>query len=215
VRNGDLTYTFVRTDTLTGVLDAMQYFDDGPCETALRNGEEVRVDDVLSDENWPLFAPRSVRPPESSAHCRCHCAGVLSSLSLPLRRGPSLVGSVNLYGDTTHAFTGKEEELANTFGVHVQSMISHADLSTPPLPGADVSLQPGEQAVIDDAMDVLADSHAFERATVERRLSDAAARVRISPLSAARAILLSTRDEDIHFAGAPVSRDRDFGLASS
>jgi hypothetical protein len=125
------------------------------------------------------------------------------------------VGSVNLYGDTTHAFTGKEEELANTFGVHVQSMISHADLSTPPLPGADVSLQPGEQAVIDDAMDVLADSHAFERATVERRLSDAAARVRISPLSAARAILLSTRDEDIHFAGAPVSRDRDFGLASS
>lgn len=180
VRNGDLTYTFVRTDTLTGVLDAMQYLDDGPCETAVRRGKEVHVDDIKTVGKWPLFAQIST------------AAGILSSLSLPLRRGPKVVGSVNLYGDTTHAFTGKEEELADTFGVHVQAMISHADLSDPALPNADEPLGPGEQAVINEAIDVLVATHAFSRATVERRLSNAAARARISPLSAAREILLST-----------------------
>lgn len=192
VRAGDLTYTFIRTDTLTGVLDAMQYFDDGPCETAIRWAEAVRIDDTRSDVDWPLFSQVSA------------AVGMRSSLSLPLRRGPTMVGSVNLYGNTAHAFTGKEEDLAETFGVHVQSMISQADLSEPPVPDADVSFVPAEQAIIDEAMNVLVATYAFERATVERRLTDAATRARISPLSAARGIVLSTpqvTDED----GLPVA----------
>lgn len=194
VRSGDLTYTFVRTDTLTGVLDAMQYIDDGPCEAAARSGEEVRIDDMLSDEDWPLFSRVST------------AAGILSSLSLPLRRGPHLVGSVNLYGDTPHAFTGKEEELADTFGAHVQAMISHADLSDPPLPDADGQLGPGEQAIIDEAIDVLTATYAFERATVKRRLAEAAARARTSLLSAARGILLSGSDDAPGGSATPARR---------
>ena len=178
VRNADLTYTFVRTDTLTGVLDAMQYFDDGPCEAAVRSGDEVRIDDVLSDDNWPLFAQISA------------AAGIHSSLSIPLRRGPTLVGSVNVYGDTTYAFTGREEELADAFGVHVQAMISQADLSQPPQPRAVVHPDPAEQAIIGEALDVLVATHGFERATVGRRLNEAAARARILPISVARAIQL-------------------------
>jgi GAF domain-containing protein len=178
VRNGYLTYTFVRTDTLTGVLDAMQYFDDGPCEAAVRSGEEVRIDDVLSDDHWPLFAQISA------------AAGIYSSLSIPLRRGPTLVGSVNVYGDTTHAFTGKEEELADAFGVHVQAMISQADLSQSPQPRPDVHPDPVAQAIIDEALDVLVATHGFARSTVGRRLDEAAARARILSISAARAILL-------------------------
>jgi GAF domain-containing protein len=178
VRSRNLTYTFVRTDTLTGVLDAMQYLDDGPCETTVRIGDEVRIGDIRSDDNWPLFAQISA------------AAGILSSLSLPLRRGPTLVGSVNMYGDTTHAFTGQEEDLANTFGVHVQDMVTQANLSEPPLRGTDKHPEPTDQAVIDEALDVLVASHGFDRATVGHRLDEATARARIPLISAARAILL-------------------------
>jgi hypothetical protein len=100
------------------------------------------------------------------------------------------VGSVNVYGNTKYAFTGREEELADAFGVHVQAMIRQADLSQPPKPRAVVHPDLVEQAIIGEALDVLVATHGYERATVGRRLDEAAARARILPISAARAIQL-------------------------
>jgi GAF domain-containing protein len=181
VRNDVETLTFVRTNTLTGVLDAVQYLDDGPCETTVRSGEEVRIDDVLTDENWPLFARISA------------AGGIRSTLSLPLRRGPRIVGSVNAYGDAPHAFTGREEEIADSFGVQVQSMISNADLSVSPrnAPEADAADSPADRAVIDEALAMLVDAHGFAPETVERRLAMAATRARVPLLDVARGVVLS------------------------
>jgi len=180
VREQTRTFTFVRSDTLTGVLDAMQYLDDGPCEKTVRSGEEIRIDDVFAEVNWPLFARASA------------AAGIRSTLSLPLRRGPHIVGSVNVYGDTPHAFTGKEAALADVFGVHVQHMISNADLSLPPATAyeEDPEVQK-ERAVVDQALGILAVQHSIPSETVEQRLADAAARARTSILDVARAIILS------------------------
>lgn len=182
VRNEVEALTFVRTDALTGVFDAVQYLADGPCETTVRTGEVVRIDDVLTDDNWPLFAQVSA------------AGGIRSTLSLPLRRGPRVVGSVNAYGDVPLAFTGKEADLADAFGVHIQAMIRNADLSLQSRNGAAAHV-PGHQAdqsVIDEALGVLVASHGLDPKTVERRLEAAAERARISPLNVARAILLST-----------------------
>ena len=117
-----LTFTFVRTDALPGVLDAMQYLDDGPCETTIRTGEEIGIDDVLAEDRWLLFTRVSA------------ATGIRSTLSLPLYRGPVVVGSVNIYGDVEGAFTGMEAGLAATFCAQVQAIIGNADLSTTPHP---------------------------------------------------------------------------------
>jgi hypothetical protein len=56
--------------------------------------------------------------------------------------------------------------------------------------GTVVHLDLVEQAILGEALDVLVAIHGVERATVGRRLDEAAARARILPISAARAIQL-------------------------
>ena len=91
--------------------------------------------------------------------------------------------------------SGREAvDLANTFGVHVRVMVTHANLPQPPIPDAQHQADPAEQAIIGEAMDVLVATHGFKRATMKRRLREASTRARIRPLKAARAILLSAHN---------------------
>src|SRR5689334_22216774 len=68
-------------------LDRAQYAsDDGPCLTAFRKGETVRIYAIASESaRWPAFAA------QAAEH------GVQSSLSLPLAVGGETVGALNLY----------------------------------------------------------------------------------------------------------------------
>jgi GAF domain-containing protein len=179
-RDETLTFTFVRTDALPGVLDAMQYLDDGPCETTIRTGERIRIDDVLVEGRWPLFTKISA------------AAGIRSTLSLPLYRGPVVVGSVNIYGDTERAFIGKAAHTAMTFGSLVQAMIGTANLSSTPIPTAPVSTTPsGDQTMINQALALLTDKHGVPAATARQRLTDAATRARTTETEMANAIVTS------------------------
>lgn len=114
-----VTFTVVATDRTTTLLDATQYVDDGPCQTALDTQRAVgqRAGDPLDEERWSLFAAAS------SAH------GVASTLSFPVVLGGTTVAGFNLYGATRDAFAGLGEQLAALLGAWAPGAVTDADLS--------------------------------------------------------------------------------------
>jgi GAF domain-containing protein len=78
--------TVASSDSLASQVDELQYgLDQGPCLSALRTGQIVRIDDLAADLRWHGYAARAL------AH------GVRSSLSFPLGSPGSLAGALNLY----------------------------------------------------------------------------------------------------------------------
>lgn len=66
--------------------DALQYeFDEGPCLTALRTQQLVRIDDTTTDARWPRWNEAASR------------LGVRSVLSAPLHAGDEPVGAMKVY----------------------------------------------------------------------------------------------------------------------
>lgn len=117
VVDGD-PFTVTATSAEATVLDAMQYVDGGPCVVSAVTDRLEPVGDVLDEERWQLYAVAAA------------AVGVRSSLSMPLR-GPdgASFGALNLYAGEPEAFSGKQERIAELFGVHVNDMVRNADLS--------------------------------------------------------------------------------------
>lgn len=113
-----ITLTLVATEEDIQLLDAMQYLDGGPCVKAAEGRRVVMSDTSAMDENgWRLFAAAT------SAH------GVASTLSMPLFEGNAVIGSVNLYAATPHAFDNHHEEVADILGAWAGGAVTNADLS--------------------------------------------------------------------------------------
>jgi GAF domain-containing protein len=114
---GDLTLTLVTTSDELRVLNAAQYLDSGPRESAAIDGDEIDIGDVPDEDRWQLslwLVPLQV----SAVPCR-----------LPLLRGDTVYGSVNFYASTDHAFIARERDLAVMFGAQVEAAVANADLS--------------------------------------------------------------------------------------
>jgi GAF domain-containing protein len=178
-RDAGLTFSFVRTPDL-GVLDAVQYVDDGPCVRAIEDGEEHRVDDILDEDRWQLYAQTTA------------AQGVRSSLSMPMRSDGTIIGSVNLYAASTAAFLGEEQALARLFRADVEDTVNNADLSMSTLQTARQGPQQlTDAAVIDQAVGVLVARHGISVAEAQQRLSDSAYQAGISEIEIAGAIVRS------------------------
>jgi GAF domain-containing protein len=174
-----ITYTLVSTSLDVASLDAVQYLDGGPCVRAAHEGHTVESfdDDVLSEEEWQLYA-------RSSA-----AQGVASSLTLPLTRDGRVIGTVNLYASTTDAFGGREEELARAIGASAADAVANADLSF----STRVTAQRGPEIFedendIDVAVAILSDQQGIDAASARERLRDAARRAGVSEGQAARSV---------------------------
>ena len=78
--------TVASSDQLASQVDELQYgLDQGPCLTALRTGQEIRIDDLASETRCRRYAV---------------CAlvnGVRSSLSFPLATPGKTAGALNFY----------------------------------------------------------------------------------------------------------------------
>lgn len=99
-------------------LDRAQYAtDDGPCLTAYRTGETVRLDHIANESGrWPDFAT------QAADH------GIHSSLSLPLIVDDQIVGALNLYATSPAPFTDDNVELARTFARQAAVAIANAEV---------------------------------------------------------------------------------------
>ncbi len=99
-----LVSTVAATNAQVLEVDAAQYRrGDGPCLTALRDGEVVRVDDFTADRRWPSVAAEAL------------AAGVRSVLSMPLDDGVQVVGALNMYAVAPGAFDEDSRRIALLF----------------------------------------------------------------------------------------------------
>ncbi len=74
------------SNAATEQADALQYeLDEGPCLTAWRTGELVRIDDTTTDGRWPRWNDAASR------------LGVRSVLSAPLVVGDESIGAMKVY----------------------------------------------------------------------------------------------------------------------
>lgn len=113
----DEPFTVAATSEDITALDAVQYLGGGPCVRAADEGTPIDVEDVLDEGRWQLYG--------MAASTR----GVASSLSLPLGATGRLPGAMNIYASLPHAFVGKEQMLAEVFGLPAHSYVTNADLS--------------------------------------------------------------------------------------
>ena len=77
----------------------------GPCLSAARSQEVVRLEDVRTDRRWVPFAMRAAD------------AGVGSMLCLPLHIDTTTFGTLSLYSDTPRAFKDVTESVARVLAV--------------------------------------------------------------------------------------------------
>src|SRR5699024_5244150 len=87
----------------------------GPCLDAGRSNQILHIDDAATDTRWPRYLERA----------RTNSIG--SSLSVPLPVEHYLVGAVNIYSRTPHAFDAASISLAQSLALHVTAALSAAE----------------------------------------------------------------------------------------
>ena len=182
-----LTFTLVASAEEFAILDAIQYTAGGPCVDSARK-EEVREfdnQDVLDESRWQLFAQATA------------ARGVRSTLTLPVLRDGTVVGTVNLYGATRRAFADQYDELAQVFGAWAGGAVTNADLSF--ATRREARRAPGrvrDRVVVEMAISILATQFGLDADAAEDRLRDAAARAGVSVYELAHEILRAADKED-------------------
>ncbi len=175
-----LAFTLVASDEEIALLDAVQYLSDGPCIAAVRNqhGLAASADDLLSEERWQLLAQATA------------ATSVRSTLTMPLVRGGDVVGTVNLYAASDHAFEGHHDELATILGASTAGVVRNADLSFSTRLTAEQSPAALEaQDAVDRAVGFVSSALRLTTEEAHRRLIDAARRAGIAPAQLATALL--------------------------
>lgn len=82
------------SETLAELLDKWQYdHGEGPSLSALDDGNVRLAEDLSTETRWPDWSPRAVE------------AGILSVISVRLATPERILGSLNMYGRSTGAFT--------------------------------------------------------------------------------------------------------------
>lgn len=137
-----------RTAAYTGkialALDERQYeAERGPCLDAAAGAVLVSVNDMASEDRWKRFAEAALD------------AGVRSSLSMGIPIQDALVGALNMYGTTPHAFNDESIELARTFAGYAAIALANAHLYVNSAALAEQMRQAMEsRSVIDQAIGV-------------------------------------------------------------
>jgi hypothetical protein len=175
-----VTFTLVASDEEIAVLDALQYFDGGPCVDAVRNRQGIETGSVspLEEEQWRLFAQASA------------AKGIRSTLTFPLMDASSAVGSVNLYGASRHAFEDHHDELAAILGAWAPGAVRNADLSFNTRVAAEHAPQAlRAQGAITRAVGMIVVHQGLDVTTAHELLDAAATRAGIKPEQLAEALI--------------------------
>ncbi len=115
IRNEKAT-TAALTGELALVLDELQYEAGyGPCLDAGRADEVNHIEDAAVETRWPRYLPAARRH------------GLGSSLSLPIPVENHLVGALNIYSRTAHAFPAEVVTLGDALAAHITAALCHAE----------------------------------------------------------------------------------------
>jgi GAF domain-containing protein len=176
----DLSLTLVASQREIAVLDALQYLGDGPCREAAREGVtlELNESDLLDEERWRIFALAGAT------------GAVASTLTLPVMRGEEVVGSVNLYAASGHAFTGLHDQIAELVGGWAPGAIENADLSfSTRLRAEQEPARLRAQGRVDTAVGLLAGYADLSVESALQRIEESAARAGVSVPRLSQAVI--------------------------
>jgi GAF domain-containing protein len=175
-----VTFTLVATAEEIAVLDALQYFAGGPCVDAVDQGHGIETGSAspLDEEQWRLFAQGTAS------------VGVRSTLTLPLTETGRVIGTVNLYGASPHAFDEHHDELADIHGAWAPGAIRNADLSFSTRRVAEQApgTLRGQEHVV-RAVGMIGAQEGIDTTVALQRLEDAASRAGIQPAQLAEALV--------------------------
>lgn len=103
------------TDGLARELDELQYaLGEGPCVQAIREQRSFSVPDLAADPRFPRYGPQAAQ------------RGAGSMLACRLFTDSSSVAALNLYGETPHAFTAADDDVAALLAAHAAVAIDAA-----------------------------------------------------------------------------------------
>jgi GAF domain-containing protein len=109
-------HTVASTGPLAMQLDELQYEQGfGPCLDAGRLNEKQHIEDATVEERWPAYIGKARRE------------GLRSSLSVPLPVESYLVGALNMYSVTPHAFDNETLQLSGALAAHITAALTHAE----------------------------------------------------------------------------------------
>ncbi|MCM0677223.1 GAF and ANTAR domain-containing protein [Micromonospora phytophila] len=114
---GGIGYTAAFTGDVARDLDERQYAQGrGPCLDAAASGDVMSVPDLAADDRWPDWAERAEK------------AGVGSSVSIGLPVQEAVVGALNVYAPTPHAFDDDSVSVLETFAAYAAVALANAQL---------------------------------------------------------------------------------------
>ena len=145
LRSNGRPTTVASSDTFAAQLDEVQYgIENGPCLSAMRNGQVVHVADTAAEPRWGTF--------ETEAAGR----GVGSSLSIPLTADGRHIGALNLYAPDAGMFGEAELRRAEAFAATATGALT---LAVRQAEQADLTVQLrsalASRAVIDQALGII------------------------------------------------------------
>ena len=95
--------------------DALQYeYDEGPCLTAWRRGELVRIDDTATDGRWPRWNDAA------------RALGVRSVLSTPLLMGAESIGAMKVYCERPMNYGPHDEHVMRLLAAQAAILLANS-----------------------------------------------------------------------------------------
>lgn len=108
--------TVAATDEVATVVDAIQYeTGEGPCLTAIYEHATYLIDDLASDQRWPVFSRRAITE-----------TGVRCMLSFRLFVQGDTLGALNLYSRRPAAFDESGRAVGTILAAHAAIAMSAA-----------------------------------------------------------------------------------------
>ena len=133
------------SDRLTIEIDLVQYeTGEGPCLSALQDGDVVRIDILEKDSRFTRFAPGAID------------RGLRSVLSTPLTANGRRVGALNMYSTKPNAFDAQTSEAVRPMAEYAGQAIASSPLYAYSLDMVDGLVEDLEtRAIIEQATGVL------------------------------------------------------------
>ncbi|RLK22564.1 GAF domain-containing protein [Micromonospora sp. M71_S20] len=114
---GGTGHTAAFTDDVARDMDERQYAQGGgPCLDAAASGSVLSVPDLGAEDRWPDWAEQGRK------------AGVGSSVSVGLPIQEAVVGALNVYAHTPHAFDDDAVAVLETFAAYAAVALANAQL---------------------------------------------------------------------------------------
>jgi transcriptional regulator with GAF, ATPase, and Fis domain len=109
---GEIT-TPAATDALAEQADNLQYeLGEGPCVDVVWEGDQNLIEDMRAEQRWSRWAPLAAD------------LGIMSVLSTRMATGENVVGALNLYSLSPHAFSKESGITAHIYATHASAALT-------------------------------------------------------------------------------------------